>query len=234
MEILKNKWVVIGVFIFMLLIAIGCGYLAYYYHDLSNKECICENINNEVIEKEEIAEEVIEKYYVEVKGAIKKAGVYEVTKGSIINDIINIAGGFNKNAYTNNINLSKKVVDEMVIYVYTKSEYKKVNTPVSTDTCSTSSYDISDCITDNSSVIILEENTTTTTNSTDSSNNSLININTADVNTLSTLPGIGTSKAESIIAYREEHGNFKAIEELTNVSGIGESTYEKLKAYITI
>ncbi|MDQ0481561.1 helix-hairpin-helix domain-containing protein [Guptibacillus hwajinpoensis] len=62
----------------------------------------------------------------------------------------------------------------------------------------------------------------------------LISINTADLNELQELPGIGPSKAEAIIQYREENGSFKAIEELQNISGIGEKTFEKLKDLISI
>lgn len=62
----------------------------------------------------------------------------------------------------------------------------------------------------------------------------LININTASLEQLMTLSGIGESKAKSIISYREENGNFKAIEDITKVSGIGQALYEKIKDYITV
>lgn len=62
----------------------------------------------------------------------------------------------------------------------------------------------------------------------------LININTADAALLSTLPGIGKVKAESIVAYREENGGFKTVEDIKNVSGIKDSSYEKIKELICI
>ena len=62
----------------------------------------------------------------------------------------------------------------------------------------------------------------------------LININTASLEQLMMLSGIGESKAKSIISYREENGNFKAIEDITKVSGIGQALYEKIKDYITV
>lgn len=62
----------------------------------------------------------------------------------------------------------------------------------------------------------------------------LININTASLEQLMTLSGIGESKAKSIISYREENGNFKAVEDITKVSGIGQALYEKIKDYITV
>ena len=61
-----------------------------------------------------------------------------------------------------------------------------------------------------------------------------VNINTASINELDTLSGIGPSKAESIIKYREENGTFKSIEEIKNVTGIGEALFEKFKENITI
>lgn len=64
-------------------------------------------------------------------------------------------------------------------------------------------------------------------------NSNLININTASVSELDALPGVGPSKAQAIITYREENGPFKSIEEIKNVSGIGESSFEKIKDLIT-
>jgi len=61
-----------------------------------------------------------------------------------------------------------------------------------------------------------------------------VNINTADLALLMTLPGIGESKAGSIISYREEHGKFSSIEELMNITGIKEGVYTKIKEHITV
>ncbi|MBP3807805.1 MAG: helix-hairpin-helix domain-containing protein [Eubacterium sp.] len=70
--------------------------------------------------------------------------------------------------------------------------------------------------------------------STDSSESGLVNINTADAEMLKTLPGIGDAKAADIIAYREEHGAFSSIEDIKNVSGIGESIYNRISSGITV
>ena len=116
------------------------------------------------VEKDEtvvvsMEEDVVEEnfFYVEVKGSVKKPGVYEVKNNNIINDVINLAGGFTKSAYTNNINLSKKVSNELVIYVYTKEEYKKINEEPVIEACVCPSYDVSDCINDGKSEIITSD-----------------------------------------------------------------------------
>lgn len=70
--------------------------------------------------------------------------------------------------------------------------------------------------------------------STESTESGLVNINTADAEMLKTLPGIGDAKAADIIAYREEHGAFSSIEDIKNVSGIGESIYNRISSGITV
>ena len=62
----------------------------------------------------------------------------------------------------------------------------------------------------------------------------VVNINRADKNTLMTLPGIGESKADAIIRYREEHGNFTAIEDIMNIPGIKQGAFDKIKDFITV
>ena len=155
-------------------------------------------------------------FYVDLKGAVKKPGVYKVKQGTIVNELIELAGGLTKNAYTDNINLSKKLTEESVIYIYTVSEIKKLNNPTTTSSVKYDSYDLE-----------------ITTNTTSLNNTSKININTASINELTSLTGIGESKALAIVAYRTE-SPFKSIEEIKNISGIGESLYAKIKDNITI
>ena len=154
-------------------------------------------------------------FYVDLKGAVKKPGVYKVKQGTIINELIELAGGLTKNAYTDNINLSKKLTEESVIYVYTVSEIKKMSTTTTTNPVIYDSYTI--------------ETTTTKTGD----NTKLVNINTASINELTSLTGIGEAKALAIVAYRTQTP-FKSIEELKNISGIGESLYAKIKDNITV
>lgn len=165
--------------------------------------------------------------FVDVKGAVKKPGVYEVKENSIVNDCIKLAGGITSSGTLSNINLSKKVTDEMVIYVFKKSE---ITTSAKNEIpCTTEVIEINNCpiITDNQTSNNDNKETTTDTIG------KKININTATKEELTTLTGIGESKANSIIEYRKTN-QFKSIEELKNVSGIGDALYESIKDSITV
>lgn len=131
---------------------------------------------------------------VHIAGAVNKAGVYYVSKGTIVNDVIDMAGGATKEADLSLINLAESVYAGMKIMVYKEGE----------------------------EVIIGTQST------------GLVNINTADKTALMTLPGIGESKAESIIEYRKEHGPFEKIEDIMNIAGIKEAMYNKIKNRITV
>lgn len=205
----KLKYIIIAIII---LVALVVSYVL----SLDNKEVSAENVE---ITKTDVTN-VTSKVYVDIKGSVKKPGVYQVPADSIVWDIVNLSGGFTKNAYTKNINLSQKVKDEMVIYVFSKSEMSKMNNTVKTDTaCTTNVINYDNCIT-------TEKNATET-------NTSLVNINTASKEELMTVSGIGASKADSIIAYRIKTP-FSKIEDIMNVSGIGESLFDKIKKYITV
>lgn len=194
---------------------------------------------------DEQKEEVRTKIKVDIKGAIAKPGVYELDSNSVVNDVIKLAGGLKKGADTSNINLSKELENEMVIKVFTASELKKQTKTkeiASNDICQENTIIIDKC---NDSSIIKDVNTpnsndviqnTETKDNNKAENNlpKLISINTATVEELTSLPGIGESKALNIVKYREEHGLFKTTEEIMNVSGIGEAAYQKIKENITI
>lgn len=205
----KLKYIIIAIII---LVALVVSYVL----SLDNKEVSAENVE---ITKTDVTN-VTSKVYVDIKGSVKKPGVYQVSADSIVWDIVNLSGGFTKNAYTKNINLSQKVKDEMVIYVFSKNEMSKMNNTVKTDTaCTTNIINYDNCIT-------TEKNATETSTS-------LVNINTASKEELMTVSGIGASKADSIIAYRIKTP-FSKIEDIMNVSGIGESLFDKIKKYITV
>ena len=232
MKFFENKLIITTTIAFLLIILI-C--LSIYSIKISNKnnDILCEN-NEDIDNNAEVAlNNEIKKMYVDIKGAVKNPGVYQVNEENIINDVIALAGGLNNDAYTDNINLSKKVQDELVIYVYTKDEIKKNNLQEN-QTCSSNNYIITECTENKVSIITSNENNENNENNNSSVSSSLININIASIEELTTLPGIGESKAQNIINYREENGYFKTIDEIKNVNGIGEATFDQLKKYITV
>lgn len=167
-------------------------------------------------EPEEIKQEESnsKKVIVDIKGMINNPGVYEVDSDLRVNDVIELAGGLKEGADTSNINLAKLVSDEMTIIIYSTEEVlEKFKQEVCICNCPYIQNDA--CI-----------------NSNNDSN--LININTAGIEELTTLTGIGDVKAEAIIKYRSEVGKFKTKEELLNVEGIGEALFEKIKDNITV
>lgn len=161
--------------------------------------------------------------FVDIKGAVKNPGVYEVSSNSRIIDVIKKAGNLKKNADTSIINLSKKVKDEMYIIIYTKeelSDYKEKILPSSKIVKEVEEKIICPD-TDNDGCI------------NNSSSSYKININNASLSELSSLTGIGEGKAKKIIEYREKN-KFENIEDIKNVPGIGNSLYEKIKDNIEI
>ena len=169
---------------------------------------------------------------VDIKGAVNTPSVYEMKSTDRVIDVIKKAGGLKANADTSLINLSKKVTDEMVITIYTKEEMQAEAKECPPCECP----EVNDaCIEEDNKVSDSKETSADKTNKQSSqSPDGKISINTASSEELQTLDGIGETKAEAIIGYRETNGAFKSIEELKNVSGIGDATYEKIKDDITI
>lgn len=210
------------------------------------------NINDEVKEKAKKDKEIvkIEKnqdkkeelfYYVDIKGAVKNPGVYKLKENSRVIDVINESGGLNENADTSILNLSKKIFDEMFIIIYTKDEINKYkNETISTKKINEKLEKEIIVIDENNSANIKSKQNTNSNkqkenvSETQKDDNNLININTASKEELLTITGIGESKADSIINYRKENGSFEKIEDIKNVSGIGDSLFEKIKDYITV
>lgn len=197
-------------------------------------------VENEEDIKEEKEDNVIEKVKVDIKGYVKNPGVYELSLSSRVIDVINMAGGLKANANTEYINLSKKITDEMIIIIYSNSDvekFKEVEKEIIyieyECVCPDNKNDA--CITDQDTV---NTNGTkkddTTTNTDENKTPDKISINTATLEELITLDGIGESKSKAIIEYREKNGGFKTLEELMNVSGIGEAAYSKIKDYIKL
>lgn len=183
-----------------------------------------------ILEKTADEEVIEEKIKVEIKGAVNVPGVYELDNNSRVIDVINIAGGLTENADISLINLSKKIFDEMVIIIYTKEEIQHYNeSKIKTEYVYIEVNNCPDPINDS----CIKEYEEEKTDNNEKSNNK-VNINNATIEELTTLSGIGESKAKLIIEYREKNGLFKSVEELSNVKGIGESLIEKIKDNITV
>ena len=227
LNILNKKLVVLGILLFLSILVISVSIYTVYAVNESNNSSLEFQDTIPSVEIDEKIKEEKPSIYVEVKGAVNSPGVYEMEEGQIVNDAITKAGGFLESAYTDIINLSKKISDELVIYVYTKKEYEKSDT--TKEKVNDDSYLIDNAIKNKVSIITGNEDT-----GGNDTSSSLVNINIASIAELTTLPGIGEAKAQKIITYREENGYFKTIEELKNVSGIGDATFEQLKTLITV
>lgn len=160
---------------------------------------------------------------VDIKGAVLNPGVKTIEKGSTVSDLIELSGGLLDTADTSTINLSKQLDDEMVVIVYTKDEIKQLSSgnnaiKVVEKECYCPVISNSGCITEDFTKV---EQT------------NKISLNKATKEELMTLKNIGSTKADAIIEYRKAH-EFKKIEELMNIKGIGQATFEKIKDNITI
>ncbi len=159
-------------------------------------------------ENQSISSEVM----VHVAGAVVSPGVYAVSEGDRVQDAVEAAGGFASGAASDAVNLARTVQDGEQIFIPTEEQVESgdyASTLSSTDTSSS-------------------------TGSNGQSTSSLININTASVDELDTLPGIGPVTAQAIVDERESNGAFTSIEDIQRVSGIGEKKFEKIKDSICV
>lgn len=186
-------------------------------------------------EKESVTVDFLSNVRVDVKGAVKKSGVYELDSNSRVIDAINLAGGLKSNASTKYLNLSKKITDEMVIYVYTNNQVKSMGIKEEVkEECKCPTIDTSICAGSNIIISDKDDSTIIEGNTTNQENSNKVSLNKASKDELMTLSGVGESKALAIIEYRDNNGGFKVLEDIMNVSGIGESLYNKIKDYITL
>lgn len=146
-----------------------------------------------------------------VAGAVKHPGLYRYSGNKRVDDAIKAVGGFCKNASIESINLAQFLQDGEQIVVLTKKQAKKQKS-IQTDAVAT------------------KDNESTQ----ESKNASKVNINTASLEELMQLPGIGKAKAEMIVDYRTQNGSFQKAEDIMKISGIKEGVYNKIKDNITI
>lgn len=227
----NKKKFIIGISGILLFSLLSFG-IFYYYKNKESKTIVYESTLEE--KKEEPVEEIKEYYYVDVKGMVTNPGVYSIEKGKRIIDVFEQAGGLLENANTSLLNLSMLVKDQMVIVVYSNQEINSLEETIKKEKKQETLCKSNDaCTTTSKSVVVPKLEQKTTDNNVDVASEK-ININTASKELLMTLSKIGESKANSIIEYREKNGEFKTIEDIKNVSGIGDSLFESIKDYITI
>lgn len=221
-----KKELIMGLII-LIIISISI-FLIIKYRPKPKKESKKETIEKNIVEEKEekVKAEKEEEYKVDIKGAVITPGLYSLPKSSRVIDVINKAGGLKDNANTTPINLSLKIKDEMVIIIYTNEEVENF-----VKTKEKEARMIKECNEFNNlrngACINTKPNKETKVEG-------KININTATKEELNTLPGIGSSKAKSIIDYREKVNGFKEIDELKKVEGIGEELFAKIKENIII
>lgn len=161
-----------------------------------------------------------EVYEVYICGCVKKPGVYTLKAGSRLYEYLELAGGYTSEADTEYENLARTLKDGEKVYFPSK---KQVN-----------SGELEYGIMSDDGESIKESGINGGDVSDSNHQSNKVNINTAGIDELTTLTGIGESRAKTIIAYRQANGNFKAIEDIMLVNGIKESVYNKIKEHITV
>ena len=215
----------------VLLLVIGIFFIYKSYTNNVKEEKIVLNTKNNIKKEKKDEEELVDVYYqVDIKGEVINPGIYSVKEGSRVIDVIRLAGDLTEVADTSVLNLSKKVKDEMVIIVYSYDEVASFK-----ETLEKEEIEQNSCLNQNGI-----ENDACIKDSKDSAISSSVfigdkvSLNTATLDELMTLPGIGEAKAEAIIKYREEVGAFQNVEQLKEVSGIGDAIFDRIKENITI
>lgn len=153
--------------------------------------------------------------YVYVCGQVKNPGVYCLKSSDRVFMAIDKAGGLTDKAQKTGIDMAKILEDGQNIIILSQKEYEK-------------------SLKEKNKKSANDESSDNSTSDKEGTEGSLVNINTADISQLTTLSGIGETRAKAIIAYREENGDFKSKEDIKNVSGIGESTYSNIEKMITV
>lgn len=214
-----------------LAIIIGIGaivifVIGYYIYKISMPEenyeqldIVSENKQEQTKENVEKGEEETDLIIIHIAGEVKNPGIVKIKEGARIADVIEKAGGLTQKANIININLAYVIEDGQKITIPSKEniEEEKENQ--------------NEYISNENGQGIIEENPKTNTTIT---KNTLVNINKATSEELQTLRGIGESTATKIIEYRKQNGEFKQIEDIKNVPGIGNSKFEAIKDNIKV
>lgn len=221
----KKQKIILGI-----LGAIVAGFVCYYVYakDEGNNTI---NLENDLETQEEVTEQEKEGYsddriLVHISGAVNKEGIVELKIGSRIADAIDKAGGIKEEADIEEINLAYPLEDGMKIKIPTKQEKAEKTDEVQ----EMQKEKAENYVTTSSGVSGSEKSEEKNSNT----QNKKVNINTATQTELETLPGIGPSIAMKIISHRNEKGKFSKTEDIKEVSGIGDSKYNKIKDLISV
>ena len=185
----------------------------------NNQSLVNEQAMQPVSDSVSLASQVSEKtmLYVDVKGAVAKPGVYQLPAGSRVLDALEAAGGLLPEAELNSLNRAQLLQDQQALYVYTQAEW---TSQASQQPVAMQGLNGVNSVTGRAEYV--------------QTNPALVNINQATAEQLQQLPGIGAKKAEAIIQYRQEHGEFKQVADLTQVSGIGPKLLKKIEELVTV
>ena len=206
------------IIIIILLIILACGFCYYVYTKDDNilENTVEENISNEIQENIVNTSEVSNsKIIVHISGAVNKEGIVELEENSRVADAIEKAEGVKEDADMSKVNLAFVLEDGMKVYI------PSVNEKSSNEQIELVTKDIGTEEANNVS-------------STQNNKQAKVNINTATQNELENLPGIGPSTASKILQYRKENGKFNSIDEIKEISGIGEAKFNKIKDLIVV
>ena len=192
----------------------------YIVSDIENKNEVYEesktiDINNntkDTVQISKVETSSNNKVTIYISGEVKNPGVVELKYDARLADGVDLCGGLTKDANLNGINLAMKIKDEGHYIIPKVGE------------------ETADTVTNDNEY----RNENNTLNEPESNNDNKININTADLSELDSLPGFGQVTAQKIIEYRQEHTKFNSIEELMNIKGIGEKKFDNVKDYIYV
>ena len=205
MEYKKVLSIIGGVLAVIVIILVGRGMMA---SSTKEKVMVTNAVNTTRVE--ETTTMMPQNCYVDIKGEVLRPGVYEFSCESRMQEVIKKAGGFTEEADETKINLAQKITDQMqmiVPNVHSKQEGG---------------------VTEGNSEKGNSSNTTPS-----NSKQGTVNINTATLEELQTIKGIGKKKAEAILQYRKEHGAFRTKEDLLQVKGIGKKALEAIESQVT-
>ena len=205
MEYKKILSIIGGVLAVIVIILVGRGMMA---SSTKEKVMVTNAVNTTRVE--ETTTIMPQNCYVDIKGEVLRPGVYEFSCESRMQELIKKAGGFTEEADETKINLAQKITDQMQMIVPNVNSKQEGG------------------VTEGNSE---KENSSNTTPS--NSKQGTVNINTATLEELQTIKGIGKKKAEAILQYRKEHGPFRTKEDLLQVKGIGKKALEAIESQVT-